>query len=184
MECTELVRRWPLSLGPAGITTPVRVSNRQRFIIPSTTCGRRALAPTIGTANNATKHRDEAVDFVVRAPTNFDIAHALTFVASVPSYEPRKHMDILTYEDQDNPTRFLTQAEIWASRCLSPGVSHSPQSQEKVEVFPDWRGKAPLFYNSAMRTAAESILIGEATPKEALDIAKADIDAQLKKVRF
>jgi ABC-type glycerol-3-phosphate transport system substrate-binding protein len=136
------------------------------------------------TANNSSQHRDEAVDFVVRAPTNFDIAHALTFVASVPSYEPRKHMDILTYEDQENPQRFLVQAEIWASRCLSPGVSHSPQSQEKVEVFPDWRGKAPLFYNSAMRTAAQSILIGESTPKEALDVAKADIDAELKKVRF
>ena len=134
-------------------------------------------------ANRASKNRDLAEEFVAKSALDTDMMREITFVASVPSYDARFHMDALTYREQGaERERFLEQAEVWASRCQAPGVSHSPQSLENIEVFPDWRGgKAPIKTVEFLNTAVQSVLIGENTVQAAMDDAKKKIDAELKK---
>jgi ABC-type glycerol-3-phosphate transport system substrate-binding protein len=124
--------------------------------------------------NAASSNLETAADWIITFCVDDDVRAEFLQVSSVPAYDP------LPIVEASPEGRSKTIALINLSRI--PGMSTLPEHTEDVANYPRWYGaKAPQFMRDTLAAAMQSVVIGSAGLQQAMDDAKAKIDAELAK---
>jgi ABC-type glycerol-3-phosphate transport system substrate-binding protein len=124
--------------------------------------------------NAASSNLETAANWIITFCVDEDVRAEFLQVSSVPAYDP------LPIVEASHEGRAKTIALINLSRI--PGMSTIPDHAEDVANYPRWYGaKAPQFMRDTLSAAMQSVVIGSAELQQAMDEAKAKIDAELAK---
>jgi ABC-type glycerol-3-phosphate transport system substrate-binding protein len=116
------------------------------------------------------KVSDVAAEFAVFLSTDELVLTNMCIEAMPPNFDTRKHVEKLSGWPRE-------AQEVWASRhAKGCGV---PDICKTVTTFPAWLGDQGIFVRDRVGTAMQSAYAGEMTLQQALDEAKAEIDALL-----
>ena len=112
-----------------------------------------------------------------RVPAHRHMRQSLERLAA---YDVRAHLDAYSRPDvsKEEEWRFRRDHEVWCSR--HPGISNCSACTENSVFHPRWvGGKAAQVFQDTVDSAIQSVLIGEKEVQEAMDEAKAKVDAAL-----
>ena len=124
--------------------------------------------------NAASSNLETAAEWIITFCADDDVRAEFLQISSVPAYDP------LPIVEASPDGRAKTIALINLSRIA--GMSTIPEHAEDVANYPRWYGaKAPQFMRDTLAAAMQSVVICSAGLQEALDEAKAKIDAELAK---
>jgi ABC-type glycerol-3-phosphate transport system substrate-binding protein len=124
--------------------------------------------------NAASQQLEDAANWIITFCVDEDVRSQFLQISSVPAYDP------LPIVEASPEGRAKTIALINLSRI--PGMSTIPENAEDVASYPRWYGaKAPQFMRDTLTAAMQSVVIGSADLQQAMDDAKAKIDAELAK---
>ena len=122
--------------------------------------------------NAASANLEAAANWMTTFCVDDDVRAEFLQISSVPAYDP---LPIVEASPEGRPK---TIALINLSRI--PGMSTIPEHAEDVANYPRWYGaKASQFMRDTLAAAMQSVVIGSATLQQAMDDAKAKIDAEL-----
>jgi len=122
--------------------------------------------------NAASANLEAASNWMTTFCVDDDVRAEFLQISSVPAYDP---LPIVEASPEGRPK---TIALINLSRI--PGMSTIPEHAEDVANYPRWYGaKASQFMRDTLAAAMQSVVIGSATLQQAMDDAKAKIDAEL-----
>jgi ABC-type glycerol-3-phosphate transport system substrate-binding protein len=135
------------------------------------------LGPNYLTVNVESDDPELAMEWATTFTTDDDVRNLFFEVGSTPpAYDP------LPIVEAAPEGTGKTIALIQLSRI--EGMSTIPENAEGVVQYPGWWGRyASAFTQRAVNTAMEQILLGEATPQEAMSEAKAAVDAEITEQR-
>lgn len=124
--------------------------------------------------NAASSNLEAAANWIITFCVDDDVRAEFLQVSSVPAYDP------LPIVEASSESRAKTIGLINLSRIA--GMSTIPANAEDVANYPRWYGaKAPQFMRDTLTAAMQSVVIGSAGLQDAMDEAKAKIDAELAK---
>jgi len=122
--------------------------------------------------NAASSNLEAAGTWMTTFCVDDDVRTEFLQISSVPAYDP---LPIVEASPEGRPK---TIALINLSRIA--GMSTIPEHTEDVANYPRWYGsKAPQFMRDTLAAAMQSVVIGSASLQQAMDDAKAKIDAEL-----
>jgi len=135
------------------------------------------LCPNYLTVNVESDDPELAMEWATTFTTDDDVRNLFFEVGSTPpAYDP------LPIVEAAPEGTGKTIALIQLSRI--EGMSTIPENAEGVVQYPGWSGRyASAFTQRAITTAMEQILLGDATPQEAMSEAKAAVDAEITEQR-
>ena len=143
--------------------------------LPSFKARRNLIMADMVTANPSSEHADLAADIAVTFTTDWDFTQKLYLTwLNLPAYNSGAHLSLV----EDDP-HIVEAMKVYLSRYAA--FSEDESSTEGFALAPGTRGRHAGFVDNTVTTEIEAVLVGDKTAQQAMDDAKALVDAQLAK---